>query len=146
MSDLIEKTEAASAEPDYRQMLVVRHDLKMRKGKIGAQSAHGALCAFTHQPGVVIRGEPGSREMVIPLDEDAYAWFMGNYKKVSVYVTSDAELVELHDKVKAAGMRCHLVEDQGLTEFGSVVTRTVLAIGPHEKSRLEEFTGHLPLY
>lgn len=139
--------EAAQANPDYRLMLVVRHDLNMRRGKLAAQAGHGAEGVFTRRPEAVIRHLPdGTRELAVPLSEDDYHWLMNDYKKVGVSVKSDAELVELHQQALAAGIRCTLVEDHGLTEFGGKRTRTVLALGPHAKARLDPLTGHLPLY
>jgi PTH2 family peptidyl-tRNA hydrolase len=134
-------------DPDYRMMLVVRHDLNMRRGKLGAQTGHAAEGVFTRHPDAVIRQrEDGTRELVVPLDEDTYGWLQANYKKVCVSVPSDAALVELHEQARAAGVRCSLVEDHGLTEFGGKLTRTVLVLGPHAKARLDPLTGHLPTY
>lgn len=134
-------------EPDYRQMLVVRKDLKMRTGKAIAQGSHAAMGGVTRGPGAHIRETPqGQRELVVPLDDDLYAWLTGRFKKVCVYVTSEAELLALHEKAVAAGMRACLIQDAGLTEFKGVPTYTVLSLGPHPKARLDPLTGHLPLY
>lgn len=139
--------ESALEEPDYRQMLVVRKDLKMRTGKAIAQGSHAAMGAVTRGYGAAIRTTPeGQRELAIPLDDDLFAWLTGRFKKVCVYVTSEAELLALHEKAQAAGMRTALIQDAGLTEFKGVPTYTVLSIGPHPKARLDPLTGHLPLY
>lgn len=133
--------------PDRRQMLVGQKGLKMRAGKLAAQAAHASLAALTRGPGATIRADSqGKMELVVPLDEDLHAWLTGQFKKVCVYVNSEAELLELYRKAQDAGMRCALIQDSGLTEFGGVPTYTVLAIGPHPKARLDPLTGHLPLY
>lgn len=135
------------ADPDYRQILVVRRDLKMRTGKCAAQASHASMGAVTRGPGAHIKTlENGERQLVVPLDEDLHAWLTGRFKKVCVYVTSEAELLALHERAHAQGMRCALIQDSGLTEFGGVPTYTVLSIGPHPKARLDPLTGHLPLY
>jgi len=134
-------------DPDYRQMLVVRRDLKMRAGKCAAQASHASMGAITRGPGAHIQTlENGERQLVVPLDDDLHAWLTGRFKKVCVYVTSEAELLALHERAQAQGMRCALIQDSGLTEFGGVPTYTVLSIGPHPKARLDPLTGQLPLY
>lgn len=139
---------AGPADPDLRQMLVVRHDLKMRKGKYGAQAGHAPVMMMTDTPGAGFRtNATGKRELVVP-DEDGTleAWMLAGQKKVSVYVTSDEELQDLHRRASAAGLRCTMVVDSGLTEFKNVPTRTILSIGPHPKALVDPFTEHLPLY
>lgn len=139
--------EQQAPNPDYRQILVGQKGLKMRSGKLAAQAAHASLATVTRGPGAAIRtNTDGSHELVVPLDEDLHAWLTGLFKKICVYVNSEAELLELHRKAQEAGMRCALIQDSGLTEFGGVPTYTVLAIGPHPKARLDPLTGHLPLY
>jgi PTH2 family peptidyl-tRNA hydrolase len=132
-------------ETDFKQILVVRKDLNMRKGKIAAQAAHASMATLTRGPGAFISHESGRPELVVPLDDDAYAWLTGRFRKICVYVTSEAELLELHDKAVAAGMRCSLIQDSGVTEFGGVPTYTVVAIGPHSNERLAGLTDGLPL-
>jgi PTH2 family peptidyl-tRNA hydrolase len=132
--------------PDYRQMLVGQKGLKMRAGKLAAQAAHASLAALTRGPGAQIRTDSQGVHLVVPLDDDLHAWLTGVFKKICVYVNSEEELLELHRKALEAGMRCSLIQDSGLTEFGGVPTYTVLAIGPHPKARLDPLTGQLPLY
>lgn len=134
-------------EHDYRQMLVADRSLKMRAGKLAAQCAHASMAALTRASGTVVEADAeGRRRLVVPLDEDLHAWLTGRFKKVCVYVQGEQELLELHRKAQDAGLRCALIRDSGLTEFGGVPTYTVLAIGPHPKKRLDPLTGHLPLY
>ena len=134
-------------DPNYQQMLVAQKSLKMRAGKLAAQAAHASLAALTGGPGAHIRtDEQGHPELVVPLDADLYAWLTGRFKKICVFVNSEAELLALHEQALAAGLRCALIQDSGLTEFGGVPTYTVLAIGPHPKSVLDPLTGNLPLY
>ena len=70
------------------------------------------------------------------------------FKKLSeaFSVNTEAELLDLHQQAQDAGMRCSLIQDAGLTEFGVIPTFTVLAIGPRPKARLGPVTGHLTLY
>ena len=60
-------------------------------------------------------------------------------------VNSEAELLALHEKAKAAGLITALIQDAGLTEFGGVLTYTALAVGPDRADRVDAVTGTLPL-
>lgn len=138
---------AQDVERDIRQVLVIRQDLAMPKGKAIAQGAHAAVARFTRGDGVEVRSRPdGGRELVIQLDDDLEAWVAGIFKKVCLFVRSEAELLELHDKVQAAGLRCSLIQDNGLTVFKGVPTYTFLSIGPHAKELIDPYTGHLRPY
>ena len=72
-------------------------------------------------------------------------WIEGNFKKVCVQVQTEQELLEVHEKAKAAGLDSHLIRDSGLTEFGEP-TYTCLAIGPDESAKIDKVTGNLSLY
>lgn len=140
---------AVIQDPDIRQVLVLRRGLNMLAGKLAAQAAHAAMARLTRAPGARIQtSETGQRELVVPLGEvgsDLEAWLTGRFKKICVYVKTEAELLALFEQVKAAGLDAHLIQDAGLTDFAGVPTYTFLSIGPHAKSVLDPFTGHLPL-
>lgn len=133
-------------ESGFKQVLVLRHDLKMRKGKIAAQAAHASMGVFTRGPGAHIRASGAQAELVVPLDDDAVAWLEGRFRKICVYVTSEADLLALHAQAQDRGLRSCLIQDSGFTEFGGVPTYTALAIGPHRNDKLDPLTGQLPLY
>lgn len=138
------------ADADLRQVLVVRHDLNMRRGKLVAQTGHAPVMLMQNTPGAGFRtNAAGKREFVVP-DEDGSleAWMTGGQKKVCVSVKTDAELLDLFERATAAGLRCTMVTDAGHTEYHGVATRTVMSIGPHPRTLLDPFTGpdKLPLY
>lgn len=135
-------------EPDLRQVIIARKDLKMRAGKLAAQVAHASVAAVLGKTPSHLKA-PESAEppaLVIPLDPDLQTWLSGQFKKICVYVQSEEALLSLHESALKANMRCALIRDNGLTEFGGVPTYTALAIGPHPKARLDPLTGQLPLY
>jgi PTH2 family peptidyl-tRNA hydrolase len=125
-----------------KQVIVMRNDLNMRKGKMIAQGSHAAmmflvesLLAASHDPSGSFR-----------LDANAWQWLAsGRMSKICVRVDSEAELLEVAAKAEAAGLTVHVITDAGLTEFGGVPTRTCAAIGPAEASRIDPITGHLKL-
>lgn len=135
-------------EPDLRQIIIARKDLKMRAGKLAAQVAHASVAALLSNAHshVHVTESAANPALVIPLDPDLQAWLSGQFKKICVYVQSEEELLSFHEKALNTGMRCALIRDNGLTEFGGVPTYTALAVGPHPKARLDPLTGQLPLY
>lgn len=132
-----------------KQVLVVRKDLNMRKGKAIAQGAHAAMKIFFDEKSINTRkgkdGEILGYELNIQLREDMYQWVTGIFTKICVYVNSEEELLALKAKADALHLPTALVEDNGLTEFHGQLTKTVLAIGPADSSLIDTVTGHLPL-
>jgi peptidyl-tRNA hydrolase, PTH2 family len=126
-------------ELEHKQVIVLRKDLNMRKGKMIAQGAHASVHAILS----AARHENDS--VVIPLDERNTSWLLGRSKKICVYVNSESELLALHEKALNAGLIAALIQDAGLTEFGGVPTYTAIAIGPDRADRVDAITGGLPL-
>lgn len=126
-------------EIEHKQVIVLRKDLNMRKGKMVAQGAHASM-------GAILRlGHRDGNTLVIPLDERNEPWLTGRFKKICVSVNSEAELLAIHEKAKAAGLIASLILDAGLTEFGGVPTYTAVAVGPDRADRIDAITGELPL-
>ena len=123
-----------------KQVIVVRKDLNMRKGKIGAQSAHASMKVFFDIAKVK------NNVMEVPLNDEMLEWFNGIFTKIVVYVESEEELLSVYDEAKKAGLPCSLIKDNGLTEFNGVHTYTCVGIGPAEASKIDAITGHLRLY
>lgn len=124
-----------------KQVLVVRKDLNMRKGKIGAQCAHASLGVILRQ---MFDGEDGSR--ILKSDPRIDPWLENSFTKICVTVNSEEELLEIHRKAKEAGILTCLITDNGKTEFNGVPTHTVVAVGPDTIERVDQITKHLPLY
>jgi PTH2 family peptidyl-tRNA hydrolase len=130
-----------------KQVLVVRKDLKMRKGKIGAQCAHASMKVLLDRMQVEDDGSGGvTRCLHHRADEPLGLWLSARFTKVCVYVESEAALVEVHEAALAAGLPAALIVDSGRTEFGGVPTRTVVAVGPAWADEVDAVTGALPLY
>lgn len=119
-----------------KMMLVIRNDLNMRKGKLAAQAAHAAQEAILDRTGETPR---------LKTDPLTLAWLASDYRKVTVRVDSEAELLALVEAAKARGINIHLVEDLGHTEFHGVKTKTAAALGPAEADALDALTGSLKL-
>jgi len=132
---------------DIKQVIVIRKDLKMRRGKEIAQGSHATMAFLTRQLQSRSSGnqQPKGRHTV-KLSKPALAWIKSGFAKVCLQVNSEEELLEIHNKAKEAGLVCHLVTDSGKTEFEGVPTKTCLAIGPDEVGKIDKITGELKLY
>ncbi len=129
-----------------KQVIVIRKDLNMRKGKMVAQGAHASLMAVlgeTHEPNEAL-GAQGDW-LLLSVDDPLRDWLSGDYKKICVGASSEAELLAIYSTAKEKGLRCSLVQDLGLTEFGGVPTYTAAAIGPADDGAIDAITGALAL-
>lgn len=123
-----------------KQVLVIRKDLPMPAGKKVGQGAHGAVNVFAKEHGAYVVQVDTGHELRVPLDRDAKAWFDSNYRKIVVGIKSERALLALYEDARAAGLRCHLVRDDGLTVFNGDKPYTALALGPHEDGVLDKLT------
>jgi PTH2 family peptidyl-tRNA hydrolase len=118
-----------------KQMIVMRRDLGMRRGKEIAQWAHASmiwLALRIRQPGYVFT-------------EAERRWLDGAFTKVCVLVDSEEELLAVVQKAEEAGVLVHLCVDAGRTEFHGVPTPTCCAVGPDYPERIDPIPGHLKL-
>lgn len=120
-----------------KQMICIRKDLNMRKGKMVAQGAHAAMKFMVDQ--VMEYGD-------LVLTDVDHQWMATGMRKICVQVDSESALDELKAAADAAGIRAALVVDSGLTEFHGVPTKTALALGPDDDLALDALTGGLQLY
>ncbi len=109
----------------YKQVIVVRADLKMGKGKLAAQAAHAAVMASDRSP-------------------DKRKWLDEGQKKTVVKVASEKELLAILQEAKDRGLPAALVEDAGHTQL-EPGTRTCVGIGPAHEDVLDKITGELKL-
>ncbi len=129
---------------NVKQVIVIRKDLKMRRGKEIAQGAHASMAWLTNRLRARPADEEGQRRAT--LDEAESAWVDGSFAKVCVQVDSEQELREIFEAARAAQIASELIVDSGRTEFGGVPTPTCCAVGPALSERIDLITGHLRLY
>lgn len=110
-----------------KQVIVVRADLKMPKGKLAAQVAHGSVEAVLNSDSKVVQ-----------------AWKKQGMKKSVLKVHSEAELKDLLVSAKNLGLCVGLINDAGRT-FLAPGTTTVLSIGPDVEDKIDKITGSLSL-
>ncbi len=130
---------------DIKQYIVVRKDLNMDYGKFGSQVAHASLKVFADRL-FFLYGQLVTIEKLVPGDgfmkEDyldlvklnANAQFtkemmmwMDNinypeipFTKIVCEIENEKKLLALYEKVKAAGIVCALITDNGNTEFRKI--------------------------
>lgn len=127
-----------------KQVIVVRKDLNMRKGKIASQASHASLGAVFSES-YVQKNEIGLNVKIIPMQPILEEWFNDSFTKICVSCDSEQELLDLHKQAEEASLLNCLIQDKGHTEFHGVPTYTALAIGPAEVDAVNKITSHLKL-
>ena len=126
-----------------KQVILIRRDLKMRRGKEIAQGSHASMAFLVNQ----IRDSLTSgQNIAINLSEPVLAWIAAGTAKVCLKVNSEEELIACHQQALELGIESHLIRDSGRTEFNGVPTLTACAIGPDLPERIDRVTGELTLY
>lgn len=133
-----------------KQMIIVRKDLNMRKGKMVAQGAHASLAVFFNmiknpQQGSIIKN--GDEEVTYSfksISKEMDEWIMNKFTKICLSVDSEQELLNIYEEAKAIGLPCSLIQDAGLTEFKEP-TYTTVAIGPAHEDLINPITKNLKL-
>ena len=115
----------------FKQVIVLRADLKMSPGKAAVQASHAA----------VLSAEEARRNHPSWWKE----WFKGGQCKIALKVNSETELLGLERRAKELNLPTALVSDMGLTEL-EPGTITALGIGPAPSNLIDKVTGSLPLY
>lgn len=129
-----------------KQVLIVRNDLNMRKGKMMAMAAHASLAAVLNQ-GKMTLDQRGYRfEFNEPMDVDMLNWMGGPFTKIALQVGSLEEMDAIYDRAKEAGLITSYYVDEGVTEFRSEPTAVSIAIGPAKAELIDPITKHLRLW
>jgi len=115
----------------YKQVILLRSDLKMSCGKAAAQACHASLMASEEAR----RRRPSWWR----------AWMNEGQRKIVLRVDSEDDLLEKERESEEAGIPFALISDMGLTELPPG-TITALGIGPAPERMIDKITGNLPLY
>ena len=111
----------------YKQVILVREDLKLPKGKLAAQSSHASVDAVMK-----------SDKKMVDL------WKKEGGKKIVLKVKDDKELFRYKQMAEDSGLKTALITDAGHTvlEPGTI---TCLGIGPDEEEKVDRITGKLKM-
>ena len=113
------------AQTELKQVIVVRSDLELGKGKLAGQVAHAAVSAAE----------------VSKWKKD---WFRQNQMKAVLKVGSLEELINIYEQAKRAGLPAELISDAGRTQIPAGTT-TCVGIGPAPAEEIDRITGKLKL-
>jgi PTH2 family peptidyl-tRNA hydrolase len=113
---------------ELKQVILVRTDIKMSKGKAAAQVAHASVEAVLN-----------SNKKLIS------KWRSVGMKKITLEVKSKEELLKYKQLADEANIQCALITDAGHTEL-TPGTQTCLAIGPEAEAKINKITGELKNY
>lgn len=130
-----------------KQVIILRNDLHMNKGKCSAMSAHASLGAVLSQIERFIDEDDGITEYKMRLENNSplNIWLDEKFTKICLQVNSEEELLYLHKQAQEAGLINCLIKDSGETYFHGVPTYTCLAIGPDFSDKIDKITGGLKL-
>ncbi len=112
----------------YKQVILIRTDLKMSKGKSCAQCSHAAVEASLQ-----------AKKKHRPIFS---AWRLSGMKKVVLKVQNQKELYKYAQEAKDVGIPTAIISDAGMTELKPGTT-TVCAIGPEKEDKIDLITGRL---
>lgn len=110
-----------------KQVILVRTDLKMPKGKACAQVAHASVECVLKSPKKLVN-----------------EWHAEGMKKVCLKVKDFEEMKHYMILAEEAGLVCSLITDAGHTVFKEP-TVTCLGIGPDDESKIDKITGKLKM-
>jgi len=111
----------------YKQVILVRSDLKLPKGKMAAQCAHASVDAVLKS----------SKDKV---DE----WKGEGMKKVILKIADEKELLKFQRLAKKEKLVAALITDAGKTVVAPG-TKTCLAIGPDSSEKIDRLTSKLKM-
>lgn len=112
---------------EVKQVIVVREDLRLSRGKLAVQVAHASIIGYEKANKDVVR-----------------VWKEQGQKKIVLKVKNLEELMKVKEKAEVLGLPVGVVVDAGLTEIppGTV---TAIVIGPDDAKKIDRVTGNLPL-
>lgn len=121
----IKSSERKSEEKEIKQVIIVRKDLNMSKGKIAAQCCHACLNAYEKSDAAIRK-----------------IWKKQGEKKIILAINNLEELLRMKSEAERLKIPSFLVIDAGKTELNEG-TITCLALGPDYSEKIDKITGRL---
>jgi len=115
----------------YKQVIVVRSDLKLSPGKLAVQVAHASHHALDFAR--------------ISHEDWVRGWLDEGYRKIVLEASSKEAIYRIQNLALSKGIPFFVVSDFGLTELPPD-TVTCVGIGPAPNEEIDKITGNLKLY
>jgi PTH2 family peptidyl-tRNA hydrolase len=125
-----------------KMVLVWRNDLKVRRGKYGAQVAHASVAVLVNAMRTL---DPCKFILHLKKGGAWDNWLNGRFTKIVVKCKDEAELLSIYAAAQSAKIPSILITDAGLTEFKGNPTNTCVGIGPFWADEIDKITSHLEL-
>lgn len=146
-----------------KQIILVRKDIKLPKGKLGAQTAHASLGVVKkliladklnpHKIETEWKVARWWNNLAANSDNPPHLpgnyiaeWWTGSWTKVCLALDKLDDLDPLLDKCTEAGLIYDIVTDNGLTIYHGVPTITCIGIEPSSAEILDPIFQQLKLY
>lgn len=118
--------------------IIIRNDLNMPEGKLGAQVGHGIDAVWTDVlvAGTMVRGanavneKPNSKHLEI--QDNIAEWVSDGRRKIILKAKSEDELMKIYTKVQSEGFTCTKIHDYGFNIFDGL-TLTGFVVHPSSK-------------
>ena len=128
---------------EYKQVILIRQDLKLPKGKLAAQAGHACVDAVLKL--VNGRSADGFSSGRSADDKDIVKqWRAQGMKKIALKVADEKELYKYVQQAKDLGLITAVITDAGKTTVAPG-TVTCAAIGPDEEEQVDKICKDIPL-
>ncbi|MFW9894558.1 MAG: peptidyl-tRNA hydrolase Pth2 [Candidatus Thorarchaeota archaeon] len=115
---------------EFKQVILIRTDLKMGTGKKCVQSCHASVSAS---------------DLVRVQNKNVWKnWKNSGQRKVVIKLNNIEHMIEIIKKLDSDKIPYFIVKDAGLTQLPPGTT-TAIGVGPVESSRIDKITGDLKL-
>jgi peptidyl-tRNA hydrolase, PTH2 family len=119
---------------EYKQVILIRQDLKLPKGKIAAQAGHACVDAVLK----LFNGGSAQEKDIVK------QWRSQGMKKIALKVANEQELYKYVQQAKDLGLVTAVITDAGKTTVAPG-TVTCAAIGPNEEEKVDKICKDIPL-
>lgn len=110
----------------FKQVIILREDIEMSKGKQISQACHASLEAYKKS------------------DKDSISKWESTGSKKIVLSSGNQKMEDLYSRMERNDIPAYLVKDAGKTEV-KPGTITAIGAGPTKESKINEITGELQL-
>lgn len=124
-----------------KQVIIVRKDLNMSKGRIAAQVAHASIKVFLDRQ----INSDNDNNILIKVTPEMKKWAEESFTKVVLGVNTVEELYKIINESDKAKIPFSIIIDNGFPQSHGGMTTTCIAIGPDNSEKIDKITGELEL-